>query len=304
MQDSDDETTQGATGPLTTPEKGRTTPVLVVVGGARTTIGRVYRIAEDLLIGRAGESDVWLDTDGVSRRHAKVQRLGEEIFIEDMGSKNGTYVNGDRISRKQLAIGDLVQVGATHILRFTWQDALDEAAHRALLENAIRDGLTGAYNRSYFLDQLRKEVSSSMRHRNFLSLAVLDLDHFKDINDTYGHAAGDLVLRHFSRAVTALIRNEDTFGRIGGDEFALLLRQCPEAEAVKVLDRIRASVQKLDLQLASKPVTVTVSVGVTALEVDMVSSDAWLLESADQALYRAKQAGRNRVEGTAVTTQP
>ncbi|MCC6336789.1 MAG: GGDEF domain-containing protein [Myxococcales bacterium] len=294
-----DDITAGMAVPKVVPPDGERTPVLMVVGGPRTSIGRVYRITSDLLLGRAGEADVWLDGEGVSRKHARVLRDGTSVTLVDLGSKNGSWVNGEKVDRRALSAGDLVQVGAHHLLRFTWQDQLDEAAHRTLMDNAIRDGLTGACNRTYFLDQLRKEVSAAMRHGDALSLALLDLDLFKVINDTHGHAAGDLVLRHFARTVNTLIRSEDTFGRIGGEDFSLILRACPEGEAVKVMDRIRQEVEQLDLMHGDTRVVVTVSIGVAALQAGVATSDVMLMEQADKAMYRAKRAGRNRVAGSA-----
>lgn len=270
-------------------------PVLLVVGGPRTAIGRAYQLDQELLIGRAGEADVWLDEEGVSRKHARVAKAIETAQIIDLGSRNGTWVNGARITQQELKEGDLIQIGATHILRFVFQDQLDEAAHRTLVDNAIRDSLTGAYNRGYFLDQLRKDVSSAIRHKEHLSLAMMDLDLFKQINDKNGHAMGDLVLRHFSRAVGTLIRSEDTFGRIGGEEFALILRQCPESEAQRVTERIRQSVEQLDLMNSEQRVRITVSIGYTSLAAGMATGDIQLLETADKALYEAKHQGRNKV---------
>ena len=288
--------------------------MLLVVGGPRTAIGRAYQLDQELLIGRAGEADVWLDEEGVSRKHARVIRALSErpptakagggleraqvidtAQIQDLGSRNGTWVNGNRVKQIDLKEGDLVQIGATHILRFVFQDQLDEAAHRTLVDNAIRDSLTGAYNRGYFLDQLRKDVSSAIRHKQNLSLAMMDLDRFKQINDQNGHAMGDLVLRHFSRAVATLIRSEDTFGRIGGEEFALILRQCPDHEAQRVTDRIRQAVAELDLMHHDQRVGITVSIGFTSLPAGMATGDIQLLETADKALYEAKHHGRNRV---------
>jgi diguanylate cyclase (GGDEF)-like protein len=268
---------------------------LLVVGGPRTAIGRAYRLDKELLVGRAGEADVWLDEEGVSRKHARVVRTQDSAEIVDLSSRNGTWVNGIRVITQSLKEGDLVQIGASHILRFVFQDQLDEAAHRTLVDNAIRDSLTGAYNRGYFLDQLRKDVSSAIRHKQHLSLAMMDLDLFKQINDTHGHAMGDLVLRHFSRAVGTLIRSEDTFGRIGGEEFALILRQCPDGEAKRVTERIRSSVEELDLMHADQRVVITVSIGVTSLGAGLATGDIQLLETADKALYEAKHQGRNRV---------
>ncbi len=269
--------------------------MLLVVGGPRTAIGRAYQLDKELLIGRAGEADVWLDEEGVSRKHARVLRGDGAPQILDLSSRNGTWVNGSRITQADLKEGDLVQIGASHILRFVFQDQLDEAAHRMLVDNAIRDSLTGAYNRGYFLDQLRKDVSSAIRHKQHLSLAMMDLDLFKQINDKFGHAMGDLVLRHFSRAVGTLIRSEDTFGRIGGEEFALILRQCPDHEARRVTERIRESVAQLDLMHSDQRVPITVSIGVTSLPAGTATGDLQLLEIADKALYEAKHQGRNKV---------
>ncbi len=259
------------------------------------SLGRAWRVAGELLIGRAGEADIWLDEEGVSRKHARIFHDGSNIEVADLGSRNGTWVNGNRITQARLNESDLIQIGASYILRFVYQDQLDEAAHRTLVDNATRDSLTGAYNRGSFLDQLRKDVSSAIRHRQYLSVAALDLDHFKQINDRYGHATGDLVLRHFARTVSTLIRSEDTFGRIGGEEFALILRQCPELEAQKKLERIRDTIERLDLMHGEQRVVVTVSVGICGLEAGLAIADTELLEAADRALYEAKTAGRNRV---------
>ncbi|MDP2271142.1 MAG: GGDEF domain-containing protein [Archangium sp.] len=290
-----DEITAGLPVPTLPDSKGSRTPVLLVVGGPRTSIGRAYQLDKELLIGRAGEADAWLDEEGVSRKHARLVRTAEGGQLIDLSSRNGTWVNGTRITQTELKEGDLVQIGASHILRFVFQDQLDEAAHRMLVDNAIRDSLTGAYNRGYFFDLLRKDVSSAIRHKQHLSLAMMDLDSFKQINDKNGHAMGDLVLRHFSRAVGTLIRSEDTFGRVGGEEFALILRQCPEDEAQRVTERIRQSVEQLDLMHSDQRVVVTVSIGVTSLTAGTATGDVQLLETADKALYSAKNQGRNRV---------
>lgn len=293
---SEDEITAGLVVPKLPNPLGHRVPVLLMVGGPAMTLGRAWRVIDELLIGRAGEADLWLDEEGVSRKHAKIFAQGSTIQVSDLGSRNGTWVNGTRITHATLKESDLIQIGASYILRFVYQDQLDEAAHRTLVDNATRDSLTGAYNRGSFLDLLRKDVSSAIRHRHHLSVAALDLDHFKLINDKYGHSTGDQVLRHFARTVSTLIRSEDTFGRIGGEEFALILRQCPEVDAAKKLEHIRQTVERLDVMApGDQRVVVTVSIGVCGLEAGLVIADTELLEAADRALYEAKTAGRNRV---------
>ena len=292
---NEDEITAGLAVPKLPAPGGHRVPVLLTVGGPALSLGRAWRVAGELLIGRAGEADIWLDEEGVSRKHARVFHDGPTIEVADLGSRNGTWVNGNRITQATLKESDLIQIGASYILRFVYQDQLDEAAHRTLVDNATRDSLTGAYNRGSFLDQLRKDVSSAIRHRQHLSVAALDLDHFKQINDRYGHATGDQVLRHFARTVSTLIRSEDTFGRIGGEEFALILRQCPEVEAMRKLERIRDTIERLDVMHGEQRVVVTVSVGICGLEAGLAIADTELLEAADRALYEAKTAGRNRV---------
>lgn len=248
-------------------------------------MGRAYPLHHELLIGRAGEADAWLDEEGVSRQHARVVRTDGKAEIVDLGSSHGTLINGRRITGPQtLQEGDLVQIGPSHVLRFVFQERLDG-------ENAFRDPLTGAYVRGSFLDQLRKDVSSAIRHRQHLSLARLELDPFSQPGD----GVGDLVLRHFSRVVATLIRSEDTFGRMGPGEFALILRQCPEDEAKQVTERIRQCVEQLDLMHVGQRVGITVSVGVTSLDAGLATGDVQLLETTQQALAEARRQGRNRV---------
>jgi PleD family two-component response regulator len=155
--------------------------------------------------------------------HARLSVQGVEVYIEDLKSANGTQVNGEKVtSRVPLRDGDKITAGATTILKFTYGDDLEETFQRKLLEAAIRDGLTKAYNKQYFLERLDTEVAFAQRHKTSLSLLMLDVDHFKRINDTFGHPRGDEVLVKLAGVVHETIRKEDVFTRYGGEEFAIL----------------------------------------------------------------------------------
>ncbi len=162
-------------------------------------------------------------------------------------------------------------------------------------ENAIHDGLTGLYNRRYFNERLEAEMKRSQREETPLSLLILDVDHFKRVNDTHGHPAGDLVLQKVAEIVGREVRTMDIACRYGGEEFAVILPACSQSEAQAVAERVRKRVGETPAGTGGPPVQVTVSVGVATFP-QPFSSLTGLLKGADQALYSAKTKGRNRVE--------
>jgi len=172
------------------------------------------------------------------------------------------------------------------------QDELLAARERLRIE-ATHDSLTGLLNRGATLDALEKEIARSGRDPATITLIMSDLDHFKEINDTYGHAVGDLVLKEAARRMRASTRTYDSIGRYGGEEFLVVAPGCDLAAGVELAERLRACVCASQVAWASGSVAVTVSLGV-ASSTDATSA-AGLLRSADEALYRAKLSGRNRV---------
>lgn len=161
------------------------------------------------------------------------------------------------------------------------------------LAAASKDPLTQIHNRAAFDDLLAQEISLSVRHGSSLSLVMLDLDHFKAVNDSYGHVVGDQVLKAFVRRVGQCTRGSDMVFRYGGEEFALVLRSTELAGALALAERIRESVERMRVENGTSAVRLTVSLGVTQLRLgdDPLS----LVERSDRALYRSKRAGRNRV---------
>jgi two-component system, cell cycle response regulator len=270
-------------------------PYLLVLAGGN--VGEMYRIDEgETFVGRSGNVTIRIDDDGVSRRHARLFHAGEEMLIEDLGSSNGTNVNGTRVEHQaQLRDGDKIQLGSTTILKFTYHDTLDESFHQQMHEAAQRDALTKAYNKRYFLEQIEKELAYARRHHTALSLLMFDVDHFKRVNDTHGHLAGDYVLGRLSKLVSGTLRTEDIFCRYGGEEFCILCRGVTLINAGALAERVRATVETAVFEHEDLRMPITISIGVAAHPELPMETPTQLIAAADEALYEAKRGGRNRV---------
>jgi diguanylate cyclase (GGDEF)-like protein len=253
----------------------------------------MYRLKGDRsVLGRAERADIRVLDDGVSREHAAIQRDGGKVVLVDLGSTNGTFCNGTRIEqRHDLSDGDKISIGATTILRFTYQDQIDETYQKKLFESALRDGLTSTFNRRYFTDRLHAEIRFAHRHEKSLALLFVDIDHFKAVNDTHGHPAGDAVLAGVARLMTSTIRTEDVLARYGGEEFAVICREIGGATALG--ERLRVAVESHRFEHDGQVIAVTVSVGVAVGQ--KIDDTHALIAAADAAMYDAKRAGRNRV---------
>lgn len=269
---------------------------VIVIAGPHT--GKMYKIQRgETLMGRSPKVDLQLQDVGVSRTHARLTRMGDACYVEDLQSANGTFLNGERLSvARQLADGDKITLGSTTVLKFTYHDKLDEDFQRQMFDAALRDGLTQAYNKKYFSNHLYSEFSFAKRHRQALCLVMFDVDHFKRVNDTYGHLAGDAVLLRLAKIAMDSVRTEDTLARYGGEEFAIVCRGINGAQGVVMAERIRQVVARTPFEYEGTVIPVTVSLGVAAFpEVDVETSEQ-LIQMADSALYRAKNGGRNRTE--------
>jgi diguanylate cyclase (GGDEF)-like protein len=293
--DWDDETKVSAKDEIEKPPAAqhRDRAYLIVLAGS--SVGEMYKVSDgQTIIGRGQQADVQVTDEGISRRHAEIVHERDEIVIRDLGSTNGTFCNGERIREHVLTDGDKIQVGSTTILKFTFHDSLDETFQRQMYESALRDGLTKIFNKKYFLDRLESEFAYAIRHHSPLSLIMFDIDHFKRINDSHGHLAGDHALTTLARVVQDAIRQEDVFARYGGEEFAVICRGIDLAGAAAFGERVRRQVELHAFQYESAPLKVTVSVGVGSANESM-RAPTDLVATADDALYQAKRQGRNRV---------
>jgi len=267
---------------------------------AGRAMGRVFKLEAGItVIGRLESADIQMEDDGVSRKHAQLAEVQGGFMLRDLGSTNGTMCNGVRIAQPvMLRDGDRVRLGRNAVLRFDYQDELEEQMQSKLYDMATRDPLTGACNRRVFLDRLGSEWAWAYRHRRPCALIAIDIDHFKDVNDTHGHAAGDQVLRDLVAIMMRAIRKEDLLARTGGEEFVLLARATLTPDAYIVSERLRTAVESHPVVFEGRTINITISLGLATSGDPGVTTPDQLMCRADEMLYRSKQNGRNRTEFT------
>ena len=271
--------------------------VVVVYAGAH--LGRVFPLVPGPnIIGRSPHVDIALLDEEVSRIHATITLKqgprGDEVHLEDNSSTNGTFLNGRPMhDRVALAPGDRIALGS-HVLKLVAMDAMERAFHAVLLDQSTRDPLTGLGNRRTALEELQRRFDLSRRHHRPLTVIMCDLDFFKRINDTLGHLAGDVVLREFGARVSHGLRTTDVAGRIGGEEFLLVLPETDLEGAMLLAERLRVATGEVPFDLPSGPVKVTCSLGVAERREEDRDGGA-LMGRADGALYLAKRDGRDKV---------
>lgn len=275
-------------------EESSDQPYLRVLAGPLP--GQLFRIGDGGDLGRGASVSFHLPDEQISRRHARLRTNGDVVVIQDLDSTNGTFVNGRRIAVQQLENGDTIRLGASIVLRFTLLSEIDGELQKQILESALRDGLTKAYNKRFFETRLEEEVAFSLRQEAKLALILFDLDFFKNVNDTHGHLAGDYLLSELALLVMNTIRREDIFARIGGEEFAILARGLDLEQAAEFAERLRAIVAAHNFSFEGVKIPLTTSLGVAAIPSESITSPQDFIAASDGALYSAKAKGRNRVE--------
>lgn len=270
--------------------------ILTVLSGSRA--GEVFRLdALEYMIGRDEHADISIGDPGLSRAHGRLYRRGGQFYVEDVGSTNGTFVNARKLQDPhRLSNGDRIQIGQNTVLRFSLQDRLEQEATQRLYEMTVRDALTELYNRRHLDDQLEAEFAYAKRHKSDLCVLLLDVDHFKRINDTHGHGVGDEVLVAVARGLEHIVRKEDLVARYGGEEFVIIARGIDVNGGLAFAERVRAYLASLDIATQAGNLSVTASFGVAHTDNHPYGSVRGLLSASDEALYRAKARGRNCVE--------
>ncbi|MFO0951086.1 MAG: GGDEF domain-containing protein [Isosphaeraceae bacterium] len=277
--------------------QARPTYLIVVGGGIPGTMIRLHPGVT--VVGRAGENAVRVPDLSVSRRHAEIEvdRQGM-AWLTDLGSTNGTFLNKSRLpphTPTPVEDGDRIQLGSCYVVKFVSLDPCDERFQRELFERSVRDPLTGLYNRAFFLEQLHATAQAGAAKGLGLALLMLDVDHFKRVNDDHGHDVGDAVLREVAQVLRECTRSEDLVARFGGEEFVLALPAAAPDQATERAERIRAEIASREVTAGGRLLQVTASLGLTFAWPGRARSADDLMRSADLGLYQAKHGGRNRV---------
>ena len=269
------------------------TPYLVILTGAHE--GKVIKlpISGTFTIGRGDTCELVLDDDGISRNHARIVVSNGGAYVEDLDSRNGTFIGPQAIKRQRLLGDEIIRVGARTVLKFSLMDGVEEDYLRRLLSAALKDPLTSLYNRRHFDERLATACAAANRHKEVFSLVVIDVDNFKKVNDIYGHAVGDVALRTVGELLVQGARREDEAFRYGGEEFALLMRSTPGAGAADVAERRRRAIEDAVVQSEGVKLKITASFGVAQYQPG--ESALQLFERTDKALYDAKHSGKNRI---------
>jgi diguanylate cyclase (GGDEF)-like protein len=271
-----------------------------VVGATLTVLtggdaGRIISVGPDGgLLGRGDSVDFAFEDVSISRRHSRLIRQGEYFLLEDLDSLNGTFVNGERIGDVvRLPSNARLQIALHTVLEYAEVDELGALAVEKQSRSMMTDPLTGTGNRLHLDHRLNQEIHYARRHRETLGLLLMDLDHFQNVNDRYGHPAGDRALMAVGDVLLDSVRAEDSVFRYGGEEFCILVRSTNGPGLMVLAERIRAVVEGLELIEREERVPVTLSIGGALLEGGEDGDQQTLVVRADQALYRAKNEGRN-----------
>jgi diguanylate cyclase (GGDEF)-like protein len=282
--------TEVVAGVVASPSRPGAACIVVIYGpelGKRMQLG-----AAPFEIGRSSKNELFVDQESISRHHARITYDGTDHWVADLNSTNGTYVNDLSVREQRLHDGDQLRVGRS-ILKFMTGENVEVHYHEEIYRLMTVDALTQIFNRRYFNEALEREVNRSKRYKRQLSIISFDIDHFKRVNDTYGHLAGDNLLRQIAGAVKNRLRRDDVFARTGGEEFGIVLPEVGIDGARTTAEKVRRIVESTPLKHDKEVIPCTVSVGLTCLQADDTSEA--LYKRADERLYEAKLGGRNRV---------
>lgn len=249
---------------------------------------------EGLTLGRGMECDVQLPAAVISRRHCKVSCVGQSIVVEDLASTNGTYLDNQRIDRAFVTPSNQLRVGP-FLLKLEYKGFMEIRAQNQLLEAARLDAVTGIANRGWFVAQSARLMAAMKEPANSLTAVMVDIDRFKNVNDQFGHAAGDAVLAGVARILEQEKHDNHLLGRFGGEEFVMMMPDIDHQEAFILCDRAREQIAKENFKFEGLGLSVNVSIGMATRTQGEIASLDGLISEADSAMYRAKRLGRNRV---------
>jgi diguanylate cyclase (GGDEF)-like protein len=273
-------------------------PIYLVVldGGIPGSMLRLSNSGNRL--GRSAENTIQLPDSSVSRYHAFLGLDDEgQIRLTDLGSTNGTFLNGRRLPEQspvRVQDGDRIQFGAGVIVKFIRPDPCEEQFQREMFERTVRDPLTGLYNRTYFLSKFGELADKGALRGLGTAVLMLDIDHFKRINDAHGHEVGDAVLREVAGVLRQATRADDLVARYGGEEFVVALPVAAPDQATERAERVRSTLASKRIMVGGIALRVTASLGLAFNPPGRPRSVSALIATADHGLYQAKNSGRDR----------
>ena len=277
----------------------RRLPCLIQYSGYN--IGRPYFLTErEMIIGRDPRAGIHIHEQKVSRQHAKLFYGENYVSIEDLKSRNGVFINGKKIvGITKLRDGAMITIGNSTFKYFKPGNA-EQVFHDQLYRLATIDEKTQVFNDKYLASTLSAEIEISRTFKQNLSLIIYDLDHFKKVNDTFGHTIGDAILFQTARVASKVIRKNDILCRYGGEEFVVILRETDKQTAMRLAKRLCNAQEKQACVFDHKGKKVkliqTISIGVASLN-SRIKTVKQFIKAADQNLYKAKKAGRNQAIG-------
>jgi diguanylate cyclase (GGDEF)-like protein len=271
---------------------------LIIIFGKETDLGKEIEIKERIVVGRSIKTDLLTTDPLMSRKHFTIYK--EEVnrfYIEDLNSLNGTFLNQNEIYGKHiLKSSDIITSGRT-VFKFEKRTELESMFHKYLYTAATTDRMTNLFNKYFFIDKLKKQITYSKRYNTKFSLLMIDIDDFKKVNDTYGHTVGDEALKFVAFKVVSSIRENDMAARYGGEEFITLLLESGPEDAYAVAERMRNAVEEEVFEIDDIKFNLSISIGVASYPKDATK---WLelIKTADERLYTAKNIGKNIVVGS------
>ncbi len=271
---------------------------LVVLQGVE--IGRDFRLKRNTLsLGRGTDVDIRIADDLASRQHASIEfswdaeRQAAAYHLIDLQSTNHTYVNSRAIERIELKDGDRIQIGST-LLKFVLLDDIEAKFHAEVRSRISYDQLTRLLTKESLYLALEMELKRTLRYKLPVAVLMMDLDHFKRVNDTHGHPVGSQLLSEVGQIIRDTLRGQDVAARYGGEEFVAYLSETPALAAHQAAERLRATIAGHTFSIDGKEIRITISICIAICPEHGLDIPN-LVTSADKALYRAKESGRDRV---------
>ena len=269
---------------------------VTVISGPRTGLTFVIKPNTGLTLGRSPDADIQIIDTGISRKHIHMHFVDETVFVEDLDSANGTYVNGEQLRREmEIRNGDQISIGVSTVLKFSLSNQLDAEYQDHIQEQLSRDTLTNAYNRKAFTQCLNSLYITAKQDFAPICLLMVDVDHFKTANDSYGHQVGDNILKHVAQSLFKSVRSADYVCRYGGDEFAIVCPNIDSLRGLQLAEKIRTNVESLRFRVNGEKINVTISIGISNYPENQIQCVSQFIAYADKAMYKAKRNGRNQI---------